>query len=231
MLMIESADKVRIFVSDRLKERGLDMANVSLQLGKNRTYIQQYITKGSPVWLPEDVRPALARMLGVPETDLRRSQTGQSDFNQSLKKNGTFPDRPSQTDTNNLIRVLGMAECGTDGWSLWNGEVVDHVPRPANLAGAPNAYAVFVVGTSMEDRYHPGELAFIHPGKPVTPGSYVLVQMSPKEDGQPPRAILKRLVKRSGNKVVLEQLKPAKTFDLKADEIISMHRVVGSGEA
>src|SRR5512146_2185300 len=25
------------------------------------------------------------------------------------------------------LRVLGMAECGPDGWSLWNGDVIDTV--------------------------------------------------------------------------------------------------------
>jgi phage repressor protein C with HTH and peptisase S24 domain len=129
------------------------------------------------------------------------------------------------------IRVLGMAECGPDGWALWNGEVVDMVERPANLAGVPNAYAVFITGDSMEPRYLPGEIAFIHPGKPVTPGAFVLVQMNPKNGETVPRAFLKRLVRRSGSKVVVGQIHPEKTFDLKPSEILSMHRVVGSGEA
>lgn len=136
-----------------------------------------------------------------------------------------------QQGTEDMIQVLGMAECGADGWALWNGEVVAYVPRPPVLTGVPKAYAVYVVGTSMEDRYHPGDMVYINPAKPVTPGSYVLVQMQPKEDGGAPKAVLKRLVKRSGAKVVLAQLSPAKTFDLKADEILSMHRVVGSFEA
>lgn len=128
------------------------------------------------------------------------------------------------------IAVLGMAECGPDGMTLWNGEIVDRVDRPTNLAGVANAYAVFIQGDSMEPRYHPGEVAFIHPGRPVTPGAYVLVQLHAK-DGGAPRAFLKRLVKRSGDKVVLEQFNPKKTFTLKQSEILSTHRVVGSGEA
>jgi phage repressor protein C with HTH and peptisase S24 domain len=156
--------------------------------------------------------------------------SGSAPINDNRGKFGTFPATNASVDAG-LIEVLGMAECGPDGWSLWNGEVVDRVPRPPNLAGVPKSYAVYIVGTSMEDRYHPGELAYIHPGKPVTPGCYVLVQIHPKEDGEPPRAVLKRLVKRSGDKVVLAQLSPAKTFTIKADEILSMHRVVGSGEA
>ena len=63
-----------------------------------------------------------------------------------------------------------MAQCGPDGWSLWNGDMIDIVPPPASLAGVPNAYAVYVVGASMEPRYYQGELVMIHPGKPVTAG-------------------------------------------------------------
>jgi phage repressor protein C with HTH and peptisase S24 domain len=141
-----------------------------------------------------------------------------------------LPQTPAQAGTDRL-NVLGMAECGPDGFALWNGEIVDWVARPANLAGVPKAYAVFATGSSMEPRYHPGELAFVHPGKPVGPGDYVLVQLQPPEGESTPRAVLKRLVKRTGDKVVLAQFSPEKTFTLKASEILSMHRVVGSGEA
>jgi phage repressor protein C with HTH and peptisase S24 domain len=129
------------------------------------------------------------------------------------------------------LRVLGMAECGPDGWSLWNGEVIEMTSRPPNLAGAMLAYAVYVVGDSMEPRYHSGELVYVHPGRPVDVGAYVLVQVKPKEDGDAPRAVVKRLVRRSATKMTLEQFNPKKTIELKTSDILSMHRVVGSGEA
>ena len=129
------------------------------------------------------------------------------------------------------LRVLGMAECGPDGWSLWNGEVIEMTSRPPNLAGAALAYAVYVVGDSMEPRYHSGELVYVHPGRPVDVGAYVLVQVKPAHDGEAPKAVVKRLVRRSATKVILEQFNPKKTIELKASDIISMHRVVGSGEA
>lgn len=134
------------------------------------------------------------------------------------------------------LRVLGMAECGPDGWSLWNGEVIEMTSRPPNLAGAAQAYAVYVVGSSMEPRYHSGELVYVHPGRPVDAGAYVLVQVRPVhsddlDGGDAPRAVVKRLIRRSATKVTLEQFNPKKTIEIKSADIISMHRVVGSGEA
>lgn len=127
------------------------------------------------------------------------------------------------------LKVLGMAECGPDGWSLWNGDVIDMIERPASLNGVAQAYAVYVVGASMEPRYHPGEVVHIHPGKPVNVGAYVLVQRRAK-GGDTPLAVIKRLVKRTPAKITLEQFNPHKVFDIKLSDIVSVHRVVGSGE-
>jgi len=135
--------------------------------------------------------------------------------------------RPGAADK---LKVLGMAECGADGWSLWNGDVIDLIERPAGLIGVPNAYAVYVVGASMEPRYHPGEVVHIHPGRPVDVGAYVLVQRRGKQ-GEAPLAVIKRLAKRTGAKITLEQFNPPRLFDIKAGDIVSIHRVVGSGEA
>lgn len=147
-------------------------------------------------------------------------------------KGGAANLRASKTSARDQERVpvLGMAECGPDGWSLWNGDIIDTIPRPMNLAGAPRAYAVYIVGDSMEPRYYSGELAHVHPGKPVTIGAFVLVQIRPDHDGDTPKAVVKRLIKRSATKITLEQYNPPKKFDIKSDDIVSIHRVVGSGE-
>ena len=144
---------------------------------------------------------------------------------------GPAPAKPAARSNREpeKLKVLGMAECGPDGWSLWNGDVIDVIDRPASLNGVDQAYAVYVVGASMEPRYHPGEVVHIHPGKPVNVGSYVLVQRRAK-GGDTPLAVIKRLVKRTPAKVTLEQFNPAKTFDIKTADIVTMHRVVGSGE-
>lgn len=146
---------------------------------------------------------------------------------------GAFPRTHSSVtnDSPDQLKVLGMGEGGQGGWAPLNGETVQFITRPENLKGVPGAYAVFIRGKSMEPRYHPGELAHIHPGKPVLPGAYVLVQRHNPDDETQPLAIVKRLVRRSGSKVTLEQFNPKKQFDVPAGDIVSIHRIVGSSEA
>lgn len=216
---------VRELIRSKIDERGLSMSDLSKHvLGRNHAYLQQFLERGVPAKLPEDMRALLAPALGVDESELRDHPLA---VPKPLKPGAP---RFTPTPTHDRLRVLGMAECGADGWSLWNGDVIDMVEMPANLRGVPGAYAVYVVGASMEPRYHPGELVHIHPGKPLTVGAYVLVQRRAK-DGDTPRAVIKRLVKRTATKIVLEQFNPQKTFEIRADDIVSVHRVVGSGEA
>ncbi len=52
------------------KANGDDLAGLSRFVGRNPAYIQQYLKRGSPRALPEDVRRTLARYFGVDETVL-----------------------------------------------------------------------------------------------------------------------------------------------------------------
>jgi phage repressor protein C with HTH and peptisase S24 domain len=218
----------RELIRQKIQERGLSMGDLSKNvLGRNHAYLQQYLERGVPAKLPEDMRLLLAPALGVAEEELREHP-------RSVPKTLPAAGAPAPRniyESNDRLKVLGMAECGPDGWSLWNGDVIDMVDRPANLRGVPGAYAVYVVGASMEPRYYQGELVMIHPGKPVTGGAFVLVQRRPRNDGDTPLAVVKRLVKRTATKTVLEQFNPGRTFEIRNDDIVSIHRVVGSGEA
>ncbi len=64
-------DPARRLVSAKIKEKGLDMARLSREIGMNQTYVQQYLTKGSPKFLPEIQRRKLARLLDIDEQALR----------------------------------------------------------------------------------------------------------------------------------------------------------------
>ena len=54
--------------------RGVSLAALSELLGRNPSYLQQFIRKGSPRKLEEQDRATLARFLGVSEEELREPQ-------------------------------------------------------------------------------------------------------------------------------------------------------------
>jgi hypothetical protein len=64
-------DPVRALIEKKLSELRLDMNEVSRRVGRNVTWLQQFLKRGKGQSVPEDVRPHLARILGVDEDDLR----------------------------------------------------------------------------------------------------------------------------------------------------------------
>jgi phage repressor protein C with HTH and peptisase S24 domain len=51
-----------------IRERGEDCASLSRLIGRNDSYVQQFIRRGSPRRLAEADRATLARYFGIPET-------------------------------------------------------------------------------------------------------------------------------------------------------------------
>src|SRR3977135_2945460 len=65
-------DAARKLLVDTLARRpDLDLKNLSLTIGRNHAYLQQYLMRGSPRELPEAARHGLAPLLGISPDDLR----------------------------------------------------------------------------------------------------------------------------------------------------------------
>ena len=62
-------DEIRRAISDRLKAKGLTESEVSIRLGKNRAYMNQYLN-GTQQKLPLDVRLKLAEIIEMTPQDL-----------------------------------------------------------------------------------------------------------------------------------------------------------------
>lgn len=128
------------------------------------------------------------------------------------------------------IPVFGQAMGGPDGRFVLNGNKVADLPTPHSLLGVSDAYAVYVVGDSMEPRFFAGETAFVHPYLPVRRGDFVVVQFHPEEaaEGDPPFAYVKQLVSFDHKRLKLSQLHPAGELELPAHRVVSVHKIVGS---
>lgn len=65
-----SADPARIRLLDLAQQRGVSLAGLSEMIGRNSSYLQQFIRKGSPRKLEEGDRRTLAQFFGVDESEL-----------------------------------------------------------------------------------------------------------------------------------------------------------------
>ena len=68
-------DSQRARVLRLVRDHGLDLAALSRAVGKNHAYFQQYLKRGTPKRLPEDVREVLCARFGLAPEELSGSKT------------------------------------------------------------------------------------------------------------------------------------------------------------
>jgi phage repressor protein C with HTH and peptisase S24 domain len=201
-------------------EKRPTMRSLSLDMDRNETWLHQFLSKGSPVELDERARKFLAAALDLDERLLRHEDMIQPA--RSIER-----ERKSLNETS-ALPVKGHGAAGPDGSFEWNGETVDEIPRPHALIGVKDAYAIYVAGDSMEDRYYSGETVYVHPWKPIHKGHFVVVQV--RGDGGDHLGYIKRFLSRDHRRLRLEQLNPKKVIEIPAQKVISVHRIIMGGD-
>lgn len=226
---MEPTDPVRSLIVQRKDELRKTLSEISVRIGRNHAYLQQFINRGVPRNLPEEVRPLLAAELEVDEERLRSASQKQ--------KSPTRPPEPRNARIGGAARlgatvpVYGHAMGGKEGQFVLNGNKVADILAPPTLNGVIDAYAVYIVGTSMEPRYFPGEVVFVNPGLPVRKGDFVVAQVAGREgEGEAPLAYVKQFISRDGKRMKLQQFKPKRTLEFPDNKIVSVHRIIMGGE-
>ncbi|HZU89547.1 MAG TPA: S24 family peptidase [Stellaceae bacterium] len=123
-----------------------------------------------------------------------------------------------------LIPIRSAGRGGADQQMFLADGPIGYTPRPANLAGVRAAYAIYMVGDSMEPRYEAGWLLHVNPFKPPVKGRDVVVY----KEGD--AVLIKQFVGWEGNTLVLRQLNPPDTLRIPRDEVRECHLVVGSDQ-
>ncbi len=176
----------------------------------------------------------LARPLGVSPADLM-SYVGK-EFATHESENGGLPDlghgseirfapAPPPASYADLIPVRSAARGGDDQMMFLQDGPIDHVPRPAYLANVRDAYAIYVIGTSMVPMYRPGQLLFINPYRPPAIGRGVVIYKHNQA------VIIKELIHRSPEALTLREYHPEpRDFTLALATIREVHSVVGAQE-
>ncbi len=189
-----------------------------------------------PVLTPHGVAAAaLYELAGVAIDQLPATDSPQ------LASPQPAPERPAEVGPEVLlvpppaglprdIEVQGVALGGDEGDFSFNGTVIDHVRRPPGLAGARGAFAIYVVGDSMSPRFDDGDLIFVHAGRPASPGDDVVVELH-GEDGTAGACYVKRLLRRSGSRVVLRQFNPPRDdIVIPARHVKAIYRILTPAE-
>lgn len=132
-------------------------------------------------------------------------------------------------NTNFKVPVYGKAIGGIHGQFVLNGNKIDDILAPASLRGVRDAYAVYTSGESMEPRYFAGEALFINPHMPVRRGDFVVAQIA-HEESEPPLAYVKRFISLNADTIKLEQFNPHEILEFDAVDVVSVHKIVMSGE-
>jgi phage repressor protein C with HTH and peptisase S24 domain len=122
------------------------------------------------------------------------------------------------------IPIRSAARGGGDQEMFLEDGPIGYTPRPANLGGVRSAYAIYMVGDSMEPRYEPGWLLHVNPFKPPTRGRDVVVY---KADNA---VLIKQFVGWDDDTLVLRQLNPTDTLRIPRGEVRECHLVVGADQ-
>ena len=213
----------------RLKELKATQATLGEAIGRERSVVSK-ILDGKLKFNLDYVEP-FARVLDAPPAEiLARAGLNMGNARASdIESPQPPPSLPRKDDMPRDVPVEGTAAGSARGAFQIEGGPVDFVRRPPGIAGAKDVYALYVVNDSMEPRFAEGELIYVHPGRPVQPGNFVVV-VQKTADLEPPQAYVKRLVRRDGETLVLEQLNPQATLELAQSTVQSVHRILTMNE-
>ncbi|HLN24390.1 MAG TPA: S24 family peptidase [Patescibacteria group bacterium] len=139
-------------------------------------------------------------------------------------------DIPGFAHLQRNLPVYGSAMGGADGAFEMNGQVMDYVERPPALAGAKNAYGLYVQGESMSPRFEAGWLVHVNPNRPVRRGDNVVIQVRAHDEHAPPLAYVKVFECRTPTKLVVRQFNPPAEMEWPNEDVVSIHRVIGTAE-
>lgn len=123
------------------------------------------------------------------------------------------------------LPILGTARGGiidTDRMLVNEHVAVIRTYRPVYLVGIRGAYAVNVVGDSMEPAFRQGHLAYVDPSKAPRPGDDVVVIQKTGE------WFVKQLMRRTARAIIARQHNPSSEIEYPTDTVLHVHLIVGS---
>jgi phage repressor protein C with HTH and peptisase S24 domain len=212
-----------------LERAGVSQADLARHLRLAPSAVSRMLKGERQMKLLEAVQ--IAAFLGVSQEEVLR-HAGETGTPAASSAPAARPGRPRGTGRHGLgsvpprarddpMPIRSAARGGVDQEMFLEDGPIGYTPRPANLGGVRGAYAIYMVGNSMQPRYEPGWLLHVNPFKPPTRGRDVVVY----KKGQ--AVLIKQFVGWEGDGLVLRQLNPPDTLRVPRTEVVECHLVVG----
>jgi len=143
--------------------------------GMSAAHLSQILSDKTDKNLGDDVARRIEERDGLPRGWLDQLHSGEGEYGR-LSQHVNVEGEPRHI-REGMIPVVGMAQLGTDGF-------FDAMEYPVGYGDGylkifsddPNAYALKVVGNSMEPRIRSGEFVLVEPNKTFVAGDEVLVR-------------------------------------------------------
>lgn len=235
---------MRELIKSRLAEVRLSMSQASLKIGRNASYLQQFISRGIPEELHENERLKLAELLGIEENALRGKSAPLMTRVYNKQPNGTRSQMPYDNsvtngerktlDTSRIYPITsGVPDLPvyasvqrTDGATVMSSTPIDRIARPNFLAHVVNAYGLIIIDDAMAPEAKTGSMVLVHPYLPPRDDDTCLFYSGEQSNGTP--YVMGILVRQTEKIWVVHQHKSRKEFELKKSEWPVCRRVVGN---
>lgn len=211
-----------------IEEQGLTPEAASLKCGLDRSYFRKLFERGgaSPRGATlERIASGLHISAASLLDDIQSSPT--------TAKREVAPapiSFPSRGDMTYDVPVMGTA-AGSHlrGAFQISTDQIDIVRRPPALMGVNSAYALYVEGTSMEPKYEPGDLIYVHPKKPVRSGDPCVVQCFAGSDEEI-EATVGIYVRATAEFIHIRKYNPLAEVQIKRATVKEIHRILSLNE-
>ncbi len=189
------------------RERGITQEALAERLNITRSYLSQV----------ENGEPCSPRLQAKFREVAGRSENVESVLGKSAQPNNRDIPMGDEIVQLRLIPLVSWAQAG---------QAVDFEELPPSWqkmvptdVADPRAFAVTIVGNSMEPRHHEGDVATLTPSEPLRQNDKVIANL--KDQG-----VVFKLYSRSGNTIRLSSLNPAYApYEVPVEEIVWIYPV------
>lgn len=222
---------LKLLIEKRLQALGKTARAASLEVGGPDGFLKGILKQPDSHHPRIDTLTRIAQAIELPLEDVLEAAQGSAMRGDvKIAPASLFPEAATGLMPRD-VPVLGTAAgSAIGGYDFrFEGGVIDYVRRPPALVGAKDIYAIFVTGSSMDPEHRAGDLRFVNPHRPPALGDTVIIQVRTRDEGET-EAYIKRLVRRTGDRIMAAQLNPEATIEFKAPTVVAIHKVLSLNE-